>query len=239
MGQHPAARPARAHLCQRHPRLVWTLAQKTRSPNPVQRHAPEERFVFINAWNEWAEGAYLEPDEDSAYALLETTRDTLLATRTDASPLEQHAGLSGDDPADDAAWNARSRSYPENIRFCVIVDGTSATPGQIASYLDSLAAQSYRGFQGSAHGGAGNRVGRKPFRDRRRGFPRQAVRRAENRRCALDRRPECRRSTDAPRPAPFRGICVYRARRSGGILRRCHALLRHALGRPSLARNGA
>jgi lipopolysaccharide biosynthesis protein len=46
----------------------------------ARQRKPDSPMVFINAWNEWAEGAVLEPDARLGFAWLEATRAALKAS---------------------------------------------------------------------------------------------------------------------------------------------------------------
>jgi lipopolysaccharide biosynthesis protein len=43
----------------------------------VLDYPKEEQIVFVNAWNEWAEGCHLEPDLKNGKKFLEATRTAL------------------------------------------------------------------------------------------------------------------------------------------------------------------
>ena len=57
---------------------AW-LARACRTTLATQ--PPSRRLVFVNAWNEWAEGTHLEPDRHFGHAYLRETARALMAAR--------------------------------------------------------------------------------------------------------------------------------------------------------------
>ncbi len=60
--------------------LIYTGASPEKFGNALcklNKKLPQDSFVFINAWNEWGEGAMLEPDKAEGYAYLEKIKEAI------------------------------------------------------------------------------------------------------------------------------------------------------------------
>ena len=81
--EYPSITPMWDNSPRRIEQSFWALTDSTPSKygkwlqyvlENFEPYTNEENFIFINAWNEWAEGNHLEPDQKWGCAYLETTK---------------------------------------------------------------------------------------------------------------------------------------------------------------------
>lgn len=124
-----------------------------------------QQILFINAWNEWAEGNHLEPDQKSGRAYLEATRRAL--QRSEAPSALKPPPLL--DPLDHSGF-VRSRHYQQWIekqalsslqielhnqrlarhttpKFQLFIDATRCNSAQLSRTLNSISQQIYERWQ--------------------------------------------------------------------------------------------
>jgi len=103
-----ARRPQRATCFSGSTPAMYGRWLRTACATALRKFSGDERLVFINAWNEWAEGAYLEPDRHFGHAYLAETRRVLTGLTPD---INVESGISNQ-----GTWTAPKPTVQRRIR---------------------------------------------------------------------------------------------------------------------------
>ena len=110
MWDNTARRPSGAEIYVGSTPALYQEWLKEIARRTIEKFPPGERIVFVNAWNEWAEGCHLEPDLKWGRQYLEATKAALDAAVAVAAPSRDTAatGPERHSRAKLAYWRARA-----------------------------------------------------------------------------------------------------------------------------------
>jgi hypothetical protein len=86
MWDNTARRRTGAHIYDGSTPMLYETWLTEVARQTIDKFRPEERIVFINAWNEWAEGCHLEPDLKWGRQYLEATKAALHRAQEAVAP---------------------------------------------------------------------------------------------------------------------------------------------------------
>ena len=115
----------------------------------IKGNAP---FLFIDAWNEWAEGKYLEPDGDDGFSFLEAVKDVMHMDETQLAVFNNSFDVADSEEQYIQSLQREACGYQKFYAVFMAWTQLKARGGSIAYYLMDLGYRSAAIYGFGVHG---------------------------------------------------------------------------------------